>query len=122
MFLLCFKEQLFPLFQKNEKKGKRMFQYKHKGIKKCKTEINKFFKPLLEIRLLQSKNNFNFMTSVLQIALLALIAVSFALVVGVPVVFATPNGWSENKGIVFSGLSLWLLLVFAVGIFNSFVI
>lgn len=40
----------------------------------------------------------------------------------VPVVFATPNGWSENKGIVFSGLSLWLLLVFAVGIFNSFVI
>jgi photosystem II PsbZ protein len=43
-------------------------------------------------------------------------------VVGVPVVFATPNGWSENKGIVFSGLSLWLLLVFAVGIFNSFVI
>lgn len=82
----------------------------------------KFFKPLLEIRLLQSKNNFNFMTSVLQIALLALIAVSFALVVGVPVVFATPNGWSENKGIVFSGLSLWFLLVFAVGIFNSFVI
>jgi len=62
------------------------------------------------------------MTSVLQIALLALIAVSFALVVGVPVVFATPNGWSENKGIVFSGLSLWLILVFAVGIFNSFVI
>jgi photosystem II PsbZ protein len=82
----------------------------------------KFFKPFLEIRLLQSKNNFNFMTSVLQIALLALITVSFALVVGVPVVFATPNGWSENKGIVFSGLSLWLLLVFAVGIFNSFVI
>lgn len=62
------------------------------------------------------------MTSVLQIALLALIAVSFALVVGVPVVFASPNGWSENKGTVFSGLSLWLLLVFAVGILNSFVI
>lgn len=65
---------------------------------------------------------FNFMTSILQIALLALIAVSFALVVGVPVVFATPNGWSENKGIVFSGLSLWVLLVFAVGVFNSFVV
>jgi len=62
------------------------------------------------------------MTSVLQLALFALIAVSFALVVGVPVVFASPNGWSENKGIVFSGLSLWLVLVFAVGVFNSFVI
>jgi photosystem II PsbZ protein len=59
------------------------------------------------------------MTSILQISL---ILVSFALVVGVPVVFATPNGWTENKSAVFSGLSLWLLLVFAVGIANSFVV
>jgi len=62
------------------------------------------------------------MTLILQIALLALIVVSFALIVGVPVVFASPNAWSENKGIVFSGLSLWMLLVFAVGICNSFVV
>nr|AYQ94772.1 Z protein of photosystem II [Elakatothrix viridis] len=62
------------------------------------------------------------MTLILQIALLALIFVSFALVVGVPVVFASPNGWTENKGVVFSGLSLWVLLVFTVGVFNSFVI
>jgi photosystem II PsbZ protein len=62
------------------------------------------------------------MTLILQTALLALIVVSFALVVGVPVVFASPNGWTENKRVVFSGLSLWLLLVFTVGIFNSFVV
>nr|YP_010564958.1 photosystem II protein Z [Chlamydomonas chlamydogama]UZA61957.1 photosystem II protein Z [Chlamydomonas chlamydogama] len=62
------------------------------------------------------------MTSILQLALFALILVSFALVVGVPVVFASPNGWTENKRLVFSGLSLWLLLVFTVGIFNSFVV
>jgi photosystem II PsbZ protein len=62
------------------------------------------------------------MTSILQISLLALILVSFALVVGVPVVFATPNGWTENKRAVFSGLSVWLLLVFVVGICNSFVV
>lgn len=62
------------------------------------------------------------MTSILQLALFALIMVSFALVVGVPVVFASPNGWSENKSIVFSGLSVWLLLVFTVGVFNSFVV
>ncbi len=43
------------------------------------------------------------MTSILQLALFALILVSFALVVGVPVVFASPNGWTENKGVVFSG-------------------
>lgn len=71
---------------------------------------------------MQENLKFNSMTSILQIALFALIAVSFALVVGVPVVFASPNGWSENKGIVFSGLSLWMLLVFAVGICNSFVV
>jgi len=62
------------------------------------------------------------MTSILQLSLFALITVSFSLVVGVPVVFASPNGWTENKGVVFSGLSLWLLLVFTVGVFNSFVI
>jgi photosystem II PsbZ protein len=62
------------------------------------------------------------MTFILQATLLALIFVSFALVVGVPVVFASPNGWTENKGVVFSGLSVWFLLVFAVGIFNSFVV
>jgi len=62
------------------------------------------------------------MTVILQLALLALIVVSFALIVGVPVVFASPDGWSENKGIVFSGLSLWLILVFTVGIVNSFVV
>lgn len=62
------------------------------------------------------------MTSILQLSLFALILLSFALVVGVPVVFATPNGWAENKRLVFSGVSVWLLLVFAIGIFNSFVI
>jgi photosystem II PsbZ protein len=62
------------------------------------------------------------MTSIIQLAVFALILLSFALVVGVPVVFASPNGWTENKGFVFSGLSLWLLLVIAIGIFNSFVV
>ncbi len=62
------------------------------------------------------------MTSILQLALVALILVSFTLVIGVPVVFASPNGWTENKRIVFSGLSIWMLLVFVVGICNSFVV
>lgn len=62
------------------------------------------------------------MTAILQLSLFALILLSFALIIGVPVVFATPNGWAENKRFVFSGVSVWLLLVFAIGIFNSFVI
>ena len=62
------------------------------------------------------------MTLIFQFTLFALIALSFLLVVGVPVVFASPEGWTENKRIVFSGLGLWLLLVFAVGVLNSFVV
>lgn len=57
-----------------------------------------------------------------QLALFALIVVSFLLVIGVPVALATPDGWVDNKRIVFSGIGLWFLLVFAVGILNSFVV
>lgn len=62
------------------------------------------------------------MTLIFQLALFAFIGLSFLLVVGVPVVFASPNGWTENKGTVFSGLGLWVLLVFVVGVLNSFVV
>lgn len=62
------------------------------------------------------------MLLVFQLSLFALVATSFLLVIGVPVTFASPNGWTENKGTIFSGVSLWFLLVFTVGILNSFVI
>lgn len=62
------------------------------------------------------------MLLVFQLTLFALIAVSFLLVVGVPVAFASPDGWSQNKGLVLSGTGLWFLLVFAVGVLNSFVV
>ena len=62
------------------------------------------------------------MTLLFQLALFAFIALSFLLVIGVPVVFASPDGWSENKGVVFSGVGLWIFLVFLVGILNSFVV
>lgn len=62
------------------------------------------------------------MLLVFQLTLFALIALSFLLVVGVPVAFASPDGWSQNKGLVLSGTGLWFLLVFAVGVLNSFVV
>lgn len=62
------------------------------------------------------------MTLVFQLSIFSLIALSFLLVIGVPVVFAAPDGWTEYKGPIFSGLGLWILLVFAVGILNSFVV
>nr|YP_010881257.1 PsbZ [Fossombronia foveolata]WIA67210.1 PsbZ [Fossombronia foveolata] len=61
------------------------------------------------------------MTIAFQSAVFALIATSFLLVIGVPVVLASPDGWSSNKNIVFSGASLWVGLVFLVGILNSFI-
>ena len=62
------------------------------------------------------------MTTLFQLATFALVGLSFLLVVGVPVAFAYPEGWSENKRIVFSGIGLWIILVFAVGILNSFAV
>jgi photosystem II PsbZ protein len=62
------------------------------------------------------------MLLIFQISLFALVALSFVLVVGVPVAFASFEGWSRNKGLVLSGTRLWFLLVFVVGVLNSFVV
>ena len=62
------------------------------------------------------------MTTLFQLSAFALVFLSFLLVVGVPVAFAYPEGWSENKRIVFSGIGLWIVLVFSVGVLSSFTI
>nr|YP_009256578.1 photosystem II reaction center protein Z [Ulva linza]ANH54337.1 photosystem II reaction center protein Z [Ulva linza] len=62
------------------------------------------------------------MTFIFQLTLFAFVSLSFILVVGVPVIFASPNGWTENKRVIFSGVGIWVLLVFALGVLNSFVI
>ena len=54
------------------------------------------------------------MLLIFQLALFAFIVVSFLLVIGVPVVLATPEGWTENKGTVFSGIGLWKKSLFLV--------
>ena len=61
------------------------------------------------------------MTIAFQLAVFALIATSLLLLISVPVVFASPEGWSSNKNVVFSGTSLWIGLVFLVGILNSLI-
>jgi len=57
-----------------------------------------------------------------QASLLALIVISFVMVISVPVVFASPNGWNENKNYVLLGAAAWAGLVFLVGSLNYFVI
>nr|YP_010333583.1 photosystem II protein Z [Vauquelinia californica]YP_010333668.1 photosystem II protein Z [Crataegus rhipidophylla]YP_010334002.1 photosystem II protein Z [Malus fusca]YP_010334087.1 photosystem II protein Z [Malus orientalis]UNH85482.1 photosystem II protein Z [Malus sieboldii]UNH85907.1 photosystem II protein Z [Malus sikkimensis]UNH86672.1 photosystem II protein Z [Sorbus slavnicensis (nom. inval.)]UNH88019.1 photosystem II protein Z [Malus ioensis]UNH88189.1 photosystem II protein Z len=61
------------------------------------------------------------MTIAFQLAVFALIATSLILLISVPVVFASPEGWSGNKNVLFSGTSLWIGLVFLVGILNSLI-
>jgi photosystem II PsbZ protein len=62
------------------------------------------------------------MVTSLQVAVLLLILLSFRLVIGVPVVFAYPAKWSQNKGIVIGSGAIWLALVCFVGILNYFII
>nr|AEW12998.1 hypothetical protein [Strombomonas acuminata] len=57
-----------------------------------------------------------------QASLLALIALSFLLIIAVPVVFALPNGWNENKNYILIGSAIWISLVLLVGTLNYFVI
>lgn len=49
-----------------------------------------------------------------QISLLILILFSFLLVVAVPVVFASPNAWDENKNVILLGSVSWGVLVLVV--------
>lgn len=57
-----------------------------------------------------------------QISLLVLVAFSFLMLIAVPVVFASPNGWNENKNIVLFGAAAWAGLVLLVGTLNYFVV
>nr|WRK68017.1 PsbZ [Phylloglossum drummondii] len=61
------------------------------------------------------------MTIAFQLAVFASIATPFLLVIGVPVVLASPDGWSSSRNVVFSGASLWIGLVLPVGILNSLI-
>lgn len=73
------------------------------------------------IVLLLVKRRIRKMTIAFQLAVFALIVTSSILLISVPVVFASPEGWSSNKNIVFSGTSLWIGLVFLVSILNSLI-
>ncbi len=62
------------------------------------------------------------MTIIFQFALIALVALSFVLVVGVPVAYATPQNWGESKKLLWLGSGAWIALVLLVGLLNFFVV
>lgn len=62
------------------------------------------------------------MTIIFQISLLALVLLSFALVIGVPVAYATPQNWVESKKLLWVGSGVWIGLVLLVGLLNFLVV
>lgn len=57
-----------------------------------------------------------------QAVLLGLVLLSFVMVVGVPVAYASPQNWNQSKTLIYVGSGLWFLLVIAVGVLNFLVV
>ncbi|HAZ44004.1 MAG TPA: photosystem II reaction center protein Z, partial [Cyanobacteria bacterium UBA11371] len=55
-------------------------------------------------------------------ALLALVVVSFVMVVGVRVAYASPQNWDQSKRLLWLGSGVWIALVLLVGALSSFVV
>jgi photosystem II PsbZ protein len=62
------------------------------------------------------------MDFIFQFALLGLVLVSFLMVVGVPVAYATPQNWIESKKLLWVGSGVWIALVLLVGVLNFLVV
>ncbi|MEB3175904.1 MAG: photosystem II reaction center protein PsbZ [Cyanobacteriota bacterium] len=62
------------------------------------------------------------MVILFQIALVALVAFSFLMVVGVPVAYASPQNWDQSKPLLYLGSGIWAILVILVAVLNFFVI
>ncbi|MCY7385154.1 photosystem II reaction center protein PsbZ [Microcoleus sp. A006_D1] len=57
-----------------------------------------------------------------QVVLLGLVLLSFVMVIGVPVAYASPQNWNQSKTLISVGSALWFLLVIAVGVLNFLVV
>lgn len=61
------------------------------------------------------------MSVIFQFALFALVLVSFVMVIGVPVAYASPQNWDQSKPLLYIGSGLWAILVIVVGVLNYLV-
>jgi photosystem II PsbZ protein len=62
------------------------------------------------------------MVFVFDIALFALVLLSFVMIVGVPVAYASPQNWDQSKKLLFLGSGAWAALVILVGVLNFLVV
>lgn len=61
------------------------------------------------------------LTILFQIALTALVVLSFIMVVGVPVAYASASNWESSKRLILLGSVVWGALVVLVGGLNYLV-
>lgn len=62
------------------------------------------------------------MVFIFDLALLALVVLSFVLVVGVPVAYASGQNWDQSKQLIWLGSIIWGALVIVVGLLNFLVV
>ncbi|MGF1524692.1 MAG: photosystem II reaction center protein PsbZ [Leptolyngbyaceae cyanobacterium] len=62
------------------------------------------------------------MVIIFQVTLLALVLLSFVMIVGVPVAYASPQNWDQSKRFILLGSILWGILVVVVGSLNYLVV
>jgi photosystem II PsbZ protein len=62
------------------------------------------------------------MVFIFNLFLLALVLLSFVLVVGVPVAYASGQNWDESKRLIWLGSGVWIGLVLVVALLNFLVV
>lgn len=81
----------------------------------------RFWEAISDQRTVISKGE-KMLSILFQVVLLALVLLSFVMVVGVPVAYASPQNWNQSKTLIYVGSGLWFLLVIAVGVLNFLVV
>ncbi len=61
------------------------------------------------------------MTIVFDLFLGALVLFSFAMIVAVPVLYASPQNFDQSKKLLYLGSGIWGMLVVVVGVLNFLV-
>ncbi len=62
------------------------------------------------------------MVFIFDLALLVLVVLSFMLIVGVPVAYASGQNWDQSKRLIWLGSIVWGVLVLVVALLNFLVV
>lgn len=61
------------------------------------------------------------MTIVIQLLVLALVILSTVLVIGIPVILASPGKWEKSKNLIYTSIGFWVGIIIITGVLNSFI-